>query len=45
MVASKICRRRAPRTRIAVLPDDRLVVASALTALTVLLMMLFAGTV
>jgi hypothetical protein len=43
VVASRICQRRATRARAITLPDDRLVVASALTALAVLLMMLFAG--
>ena len=44
MVASRIYQRRVARARTATLPDDRLVVASALTALIVLLVMLFAGT-
>ena len=44
MVASRTCPRRATRGRTAALPDDRLVIASALTSLAVLIMMLFMGT-
>ena len=42
MVAPKI-RRRAATTRAARIPDDRAVVGFALTALSVLLLMLVAG--
>ena len=44
MVVFRTHSRRAARTRAAALPNDRLVVASALTAMVVLLMMLVAGT-
>lgn len=43
MVASRTQPRHATRTRAMARPDDRLVAASALMALAVLLMMLLAG--